>query len=92
MSAKAHSLKSYIDKNGHVILGDYHDLPGFMLSDNLIKLPDPASVSYAHQLLSLCLDNSIGLVYVLDDNEAHQLAEAKQLFTEYGIQINTDEI
>jgi len=93
MSAKAHSLKKQlISNNGDIILGDYHDLPQFMLSDKLIKLPDPALASYAHQMLSLCLDNSISLIYVLDSKEASQLIEAKQLFAEYDIQINKNAI
>ena len=93
MSAKAHSLKKQlISNNSHIILGDYHDLPQFMLSDKLIKLPDPALASYAHQMLSLCLDNSISLIYLLDSKEASQLIEAKQLFAEYDIQINKNAI
>ncbi|HEY9535891.1 MAG TPA: hypothetical protein VIQ77_15245 [Mucilaginibacter sp.] len=91
MSAKAYSLKKQLT-NGDIILGDYHDLPQFMLSDKLIKLPDPALASYAHRMLSLCLDNGISVIYVLDNKETDQLTEARQLFAEYDIQINADEI
>lgn len=91
MSAKAHGLKKQLN-NDDIILGDYHEVPQFMLSAKLIKLPDPASVSYAHQMLTLCLDNSITTIYVLDIAEAAQLAETQQLFAEYYIQINTNEI
>lgn len=91
MSAKAHSLKNQLNNND-IILGDYHEVPQFMLSAKLMGLPNPASVSYAHQMLTLCLDNSIKAIYVLDSNEAKQLVETKQLFAEYDIQINTDEI
>jgi len=92
MSARAHSLKNQLDSN-EVILGDYHDLPQFMLSSgNLTKLPDPQSASYAHLMLTFCLDNYINMVYVLDSKEADQLAETKQLFAEYEIQIITNEI
>lgn len=91
MSAKSHSVKSQLNIDD-IILGDYHDVPQFMLSDKLIKLPDPALLSYAHQMLTLCLNNSITTIYVLDNSEAVQLVETQQLFTEYGIQINTNEI
>ncbi len=92
MSAGAHSLKNQLGDN-EIVLGDYHDLPQFMLSSgNLIQLPNPQSVSYPHQMLALCLDNSIDVVYVLDNEEADQLIEAKQLFAEYEIQIITNEI
>lgn len=91
MSAKAHSLKNQFS-NDDIILGDYHAVPQFMLSAKLIRLPDPASASYAHQMLTLCLDNSITAIYVLNTTEADQLAETQQLFSEYNIQINTNEI
>jgi len=91
MSARSHSVKSQLNTND-IILGDYHDVPQFMLSDKLIKLPDPALPSYAHQMLTLCLDNSVTTIYVLDNSEAVQLVETQQLFAEYDIQINTNEI
>lgn len=91
MSAKAHSLKNQLN-HIEIILGDYHDVPAFMLSGKLIKLPDPAAASYAHQMLTLCLDNRITNIYVLDSNEALQLIEARQLFAEYDIQIHAHEI
>lgn len=91
MSAKAHGIKNQINDDD-IILGDYHDMPRFMLSAKLIKLPEPASTSYAHLMLTLCLDNGITTIYVLDNSEAAQLAETQQLFAEYDIQINTNEI
>lgn len=91
MSAKSHSFKSQLS-SGDIILGDYHDVPQFMLSDKLIRLPDPASPSYAHQMLARCLDHGITTIYVLNSNEAEQLMATQQLFAEYGIQINTNEI
>ena len=91
MSAKAHSIKNQLTDD-NVILGDYHEVPQFMLSAKMVKLPDPAEPSYAHQMLTLCLDNAVTTIYVLDTGEAAQLAETQQLFAEYGIQINTNEI
>ena len=58
----------------------------------LIRLPNPQSIAYAHKMLTLCLDNAIDTIYVLDNNEARFLLEARQLFTEYNIQLNCDEI
>ena len=91
MSAKAHSIKNQLTDND-IILGDYHDVPQFMLSAKMIKLPNPVGPSYAHQMLTLCLDNAVTTIYVLDSGEAAQLAETQQLFAEYDIQINTNEI
>ncbi|HVW97368.1 MAG TPA: hypothetical protein VHA56_15455 [Mucilaginibacter sp.] len=86
-SAKAHKIKAQLS-NDRVILGDYHQLPAFLLkSGNLIQLPDPSSHAYAHQMLTLCLDQGVEAIYVLEDMEYAALAEALQLFTEYGIEI-----
>ncbi|MCC8425979.1 hypothetical protein [Mucilaginibacter sp. UR6-11] len=94
LSATAHRLKSKLNID-NVILGDYNDLPAFMLSSGkMIKLPDPCSFSYTHEMLALCLDNLIDLVYVVDSGEIKLLLESKQLFAEYNIDIKVadDEI
>jgi hypothetical protein len=91
MSARAYSIKKQLD-SVDIILGDYHDVPQFILSNKLVKLPDPELPSYAHQMLTLCLDNGITIIYVLDNREVAQLTATRQLFAEYGIQINTNEI
>lgn len=86
-SAQAYSLKSKLDTD-NVILGDHFDLPDVMIrSGKMIRLPDPLSPSYAHQMLTLCLDKNIDKVYVLREAEAELLLNAKQLFSEYGIGI-----
>jgi len=82
-SAEAHKLKNQF-KGDIVVLGDYTELPAFM---QLIKLPNPASMSYAHEMLTLCLDNGIEKVYALQDEEYEGLVKAEQLFNEYGIEL-----
>jgi len=68
-------------------MGD-HDVPEVMIaSGKMLRLPDPQSSSYAHQMLALCLDNKIEKVYLLRDEEAKLLLEAEQLFNEYGISL-----
>ncbi|HEY8928768.1 MAG TPA: hypothetical protein VIM55_06240 [Mucilaginibacter sp.] len=83
-SAEAHKLKNQFPEDT-VILGDYRELPVFM---QLVKLPGPASMSYAHEMLTLCLDNGIEKVYALQDEEYEGLFKAEQLFNEYGINIS----
>jgi len=86
-SAKAHKLKNKL-KADAIILGDYLDLPSFMLaSANIIRLPNPESLSYTHEMLTLCLDKGIDAVYPLYDNEVTLLNQAELLFGEYGIKI-----
>jgi hypothetical protein len=93
-SAHAHRLKNKLN-NDAVILGDYNDLPAFMLAaGKMIRLPNPTSAAYTHEMLTLCLDNAITKIYVIGKDEAGLLLEAQQLFTEYGIEllITSDEV
>jgi hypothetical protein len=80
----AYKVKSKLDK-ANVILGDYAELPSTMLSKTMIQLPNPASPSYTHEMLALCLDKKIDHIYALREEERSQLNSAKQLFAEYGI-------
>jgi hypothetical protein len=96
-SLQAHQLKSKLitpseKKNiaslRNVILGDHLELPAFMLSSGkMLRLPQPASVAYSHEMLTLCLDNSIQTVYVFREKEVKLLIEAEQLFKEFDINI-----
>lgn len=86
-TAEAYQLKNKLNSDG-VILGDHLELPDLMLkSGRMIKLPDPASNAYSHQMLTLCLDRNFDEIYPLRENERLLLAEAGQLFEEYGIKI-----
>ncbi len=86
-SAQAHRLKSKLNSS-NVILGDYLELPSFMLkSASMICLPNPQSPAYAHEMLTLCLDRQISTVYALRKEEFSNLIIAKQLFNEYGITV-----
>jgi len=86
-SAQAYKLKNSLNSTA-IILGDYMELPAIILKNsNMIKLPNPASASYAHEMLTLCLDKQIEAVYPIRDSEVTLLTEANQLFDEYGIKI-----
>jgi len=86
-SAEAYQLKSKLNA-WSILLGDYQELPEIMVkSGKMVKLPDPKSVSYMHEMLTLCLDKKIDTLYVLREEEAVLLKESEQLFTEYGIEI-----
>jgi hypothetical protein len=84
-SAQAYNLKNKLN-SAEIILGDYLDLPAFMLaSSKMIKLPNPDSISYAHEMLTLCLDRQIDTIYALRQEEQGALKTAEQLFNEFGI-------
>jgi hypothetical protein len=87
-SAAAYQLKNRLGE-ANILLGDYHDLPGFMLkSGNMISLPSPTSTSYLHDMLALCLDRDIHAIYALLEEEINLLHESEQLFKEYNIVIH----
>ena len=88
--AKSHQIKNSLN-GAEVVLGDYTDLPAFMLSaGNMMNLPNPKSPSYTHEMLTLCLDNGIDFVHILRLEEAEQLFKAAQLFTEYNITLKDE--
>ena len=69
-------------------MGDYLELPAFMLSSaNMLQLPNPSSIAYTHEMLALCLDRQIDTIYALRDEELTLLNQAELLFAEYGIKI-----
>jgi len=92
-SNQAHQLKNKLNQP-HIVLGDYAELPALMLrSGSMIALPNPTDASYAHKMLTLCLDREIETIYALQSAEFNLLNEAALLFTEYGIHIlSADEI
>jgi hypothetical protein len=81
----AHRLRNQLN-NADVVLGDYADLPVFM-QKNIIKLPNPASDTYTHEMLALCLDKGIDELHALTRDEAATLLLSQQLFKEYNINI-----
>lgn len=87
-TAEAQRLKNKLGST-HILLGDYLEMPAFM---KIIGLPNPASPSYTHEMLTLCLDKQIDTVYALRDEETSLLREAEQLFREYGITILGNEL
>ncbi|WP_374948204.1 hypothetical protein [Mucilaginibacter sp.] len=85
-SAKAHKLKGFLQQQHDILLGDFIELPAFM-GKTVIKLPNPAADAYAHQMLTLSLDNNIEQIYALTASEMNALVTAEQLFNEYNIKI-----
>ncbi len=86
-SVEAYKLKNALGSE-NIILGDYLDLPAFMLkSGNMVRLPNPKSIAYASEMLTLCLDKEIDTIYPIRDDEIGLLNQADLLFNEYGIKI-----
>lgn len=86
-SSEAYALKNTLNA-ADVLLGDYLELPEILVtSGKIIQLPDPVGPSYAHLMLSLCLDKNIDTIYPLRRHERESLLNSIQLFSEYGINI-----
>lgn len=85
--AEAYKIEKLLNVS-EVILADYQDLPTFSIpGKKFISIPAGNSPSYAHEVLSACLDHGVEKVYPLYEAELRALAEAKQLFAEYGISV-----
>jgi len=71
-----------------LLFGDSGDLPDVLVrTGNYVKLPSPGSVSFVHEMLKSCLDRQVELVVPLGAEELLSMADARQLFEEYGISV-----
>jgi hypothetical protein len=91
-SAAAFRLRRLLEFD-EVIFADHLDLPQSIFKETrFMQIPAGDSPSFAHQLLKMCLDNHIEMVFPLRLQELRPLAEAKVLFEEYGITLVVPEV
>ena len=87
-TAQAYQLERFLDSGGTIFFADSVELPQVMLKDKqFVKIPKPENPSFAHLLLTVCLDRQIEKLFPLRRLEVLALAEARQLFDEYGIEV-----
>lgn len=68
--------------------GSAEDIPSVLLNrDNFLRIPQVNEPVFIHEVLKRCLDNGIVSVIPLGIDELYPLAEARPLFSEYGIEI-----
>ena len=83
-SSKAYQLTNKLLSKENIIFADSEDLPEIMLrGKRFIKILKGNSASFAHLLLSICLDQQITKVFPLRKAEVYALSEARQLFDEF---------
>ena len=58
----------------------------------LDRFPSEKSISFAHELLSFCLDQNIQKIYATREGELLPLTEAKVLYAEFGIGIELPDL
>lgn len=69
------------------------ELPEVLLrSGNYLRAPRADSPAFVHEMLKICLDNNVKTLIPLGSNELYAMAEARQLFSEYGIAIWVPEV
>lgn len=85
--AEAYKLESLL-RLPEVIFADHQELPHLAFSGRkFIKIPAGNSASYAHQILNIALNSGIEKIFPLYADEILPLAEARELFAEYGISV-----
>ncbi len=73
---------------GQFIFADSVDLPAVLMKNKkFVRIPAGDSAVFAHTILSICLDLGVNKVFPLRKAEIKSLAEARQLFDEYGIAV-----
>lgn len=64
------------------------DVPYVLINGgNFLKIPDADTAAFIHEVLKRCLDREISTVIPLGIQELYPMAEARQLFSEYGIDV-----
>lgn len=87
-TAHAYQLLGLLGLENNVTLADSFDLPAFMLKNKkFMKIPSGDSGTFAHELLTTCLDLGIHRIFALRPAEVRALAEARTLFSEYEIDV-----
>lgn|SRR5690606_4925099 len=85
-SSLAQRVGHQLQPRYNVIYATCEPVPSFM-EHRFSRIPTGSEASFAHQLLAFCLDHQVDYLLPLGWTEIQSLAEAKQLFEEYGIQV-----
>ena len=75
----------------HFIYGDASFIEQIPVSQQLL-LPSVLQPDYIHQLLNICLDQQINIVFAMSAAEQELLAEATELFAEFDIQLHLPDL
>ncbi|MBC7744048.1 MAG: hypothetical protein H7096_03015 [Flavobacterium sp.] len=89
ITAASHSAAYKLEKllnQVDVFFADFMDLPK-LSGKKYFKIPKGNSASFAHEMLNLALNEGIEKIFPLYPEEITALAEARQLFLEYGISV-----
>ncbi|WP_166335427.1 hypothetical protein [Sphingobacterium chungjuense] len=82
----AQRIIKLLNTKHQLILATNEEIPS-VLSHAYKSIPNPANPVFAHEMLKICLDQSIDLVLPLGESEIAVLGPSTILFEEYGISI-----
>lgn len=92
LTASAGKLRKKIEEEGNEVILASSNLPEFMSQNPLYTtIPHISDTSFAHKVLTLCVDAGIERIIPVQHLEANLLKEARVLFQEYGIEIMDQE-
>lgn len=75
-------------KDCTVVFGTADEIPDILLrTANYVAIPSDNKHTYVHEVLKTCLDRRVDVLLPLGLYELRPIAEAKALFSEYGIAI-----
>lgn len=70
-----------------IVYGSSEDFPEILKQTNYRAIPMANKVTFAHELLKLCLDEGIDKLLPLGKSELQPLMESRVLLAEYGIKL-----
>lgn len=80
--------KQMLPAGSIVLFGSADEMPAVLLNTgNYLHITHPKTPAFAHEMLKICLDHVVDVLIPLGRDELFPLAEARQLFAEYGISI-----
>ena len=80
--------KQLLPPEANVLFGSADEVPAVLLNTgNYLRITHPKMPAFAHEMLKICLDHVVDVLIPLGRDELFPLAEARQLFAEYGIAI-----
>lgn len=70
------------------LFGSAEEIPYVLINGgNFTTIPPANAPAFIHEVLKICLDREISAVIPLGAQELYPMAEARQLFSEYGVDI-----
>lgn len=71
-----------------ITFGSADEMPDVLINTgNYLRIAQPKTAAFVHEMLKICLDHAVDALIPLGRSELLPLAEARQLFAEYGIAI-----